>query len=128
MVSLDDPLGYLRLAKNLSCLVPDPDLKYSKERTVIGRIYYGVFTYLKLKLYGSTIDKYITHAALRKELQKKAKQMGLDFNLEDQLRQLEVLREHADYYRKIKIDENSVKQAWDIYDILEDEFSKIWPN
>lgn len=126
MVLLDDPLGYLKLAEKLSNLVADPNLKHSKERTVIGRIYYGVFTYLKLKLYGSSVDKRVNHDKLRNDAQKKADQKGLDFNLKDQLRSLENLREHADYYRKISINEDSVKKAWTIYNILEDEFSKMW--
>ena len=128
MVLLEDPLGYLKLAEKLSNLVADPNLKYSKERTVIGRIYYGVFTYLKLKLYGSLVDQNIKHDKLRNDAQKQADKKGLDFNLKDQLRELEMLREHADYYRKIQIDGKSVTKAWSIYNILADEFSKMWPD
>lgn len=128
MVLLEDPLGYLKLAEKLSNLVADPNLKYSKERTVIGRIYYGVFTYLKLKLYGSLVDQNIKHDKLRNDAQKQADKKGLDFNLKDQLRELEMLREHADYYRKIQIDGKSVTKTWSIYNILADEFSKMWPD
>jgi uncharacterized protein (UPF0332 family) len=127
MVLLDDPLGYLKLAEKLSSLVMDTDLRNSKERTVIGRIYYGVFTYLKIKLYGTGTDKRVIHGKLRKDLQREADKKGLDFNLEDQLLELERLREHADYYRKIKIDGDSVKKAWVIYRLLEQEFNEIWP-
>lgn len=123
----DDPIGYINLAKRLSGLDFDPKLKHSNERTIVGRIYYGVFAYLKLKLYSSDKENKISHDKLKKDAQRQVVMKGLDFPLKDQLKTLEIMREHADYYRKVKIDEDSVKKAWTIYEILEDEFSKMWP-
>ncbi len=124
----DDPIGYINLAKKLSGLEFDPKLKHSNERTIVGRIYYGVFAYLKLKLYPSDKEDKIGHNKLRNDAQRQVVKNGLDFPLKDQLKTLEIMREHADYYRKMKIDVDSVRKAWQIYEILEYEFSKIWPD
>jgi uncharacterized protein (UPF0332 family) len=124
MNTFDDPLGYIKLSEELSKWTSDSELKFSKERTIISRLYYGVFYFIKCKL-GKESNK-INHKRIREEIQKYAEKKGIDFNFKDSLAQLYRLRENADYYEKPKIDEKSVREAWDLYDVLKDKLLEVW--
>lgn len=125
MSRLNDPMGFISLATELPNLVSSQDLKFSRERTIISRLYYGIFNFLKLKLYPAN-DPNISHDKLRAKAQEYAKKKGFKMDLIDPLKQLQAYREHADYYRTKTVDEDLVKKAYTIYGLLEGYINTVW--
>lgn len=95
-------------------------------RTIISRLYYGVFHYVKFQLYGLDKDPNKTHKKPHEDAQKYATRNHIDVNIKDHLSQLQSMREQADYKRTQSIDDDFLKKAINIYNIVEKDCITIW--
>jgi len=126
MMTLEDPIGYFALVDNLQRNVWDTDLQSAARRTIISRLYYGVFHHIKLKMFGINDDRGVGHDKLKAEVQKLADKKGLDINIKDHLSELEKKRTIADYKRLQTIDEKFLEDTLFIFQIIENDCAKIW--
>jgi hypothetical protein len=126
MMGLEDPIGYFAFVDTLQKNVWDTDLQSAARRTIISRLYYGVFHHIKLKLFGINDDRGITHNRLKAEVQKLAIKKGLDINIKDHLSDFEKKRVIADYKRLRIIDEKFLQDTFVIFQIIQNDCEKIW--
>ena len=123
---LEDPMRYIPLTQSMKGMEWDEDLKKAVQRTIISRLYYGIFHFIKLRLEGQDHDNNMSHSKLQVSAQKYVDSKKLGINIKDHLSQLEEMRDKADYKRMEQIDERFVERAMRIYDLLEDDCSQIW--
>jgi uncharacterized protein (UPF0332 family) len=125
MHSVNDPLGFLDFADKLFDEKKIFNNQEAVYRAVVGRLYYGIFVYVKLKLH-STRDPNISHKKLGFEINKLAEQKGLKIDLKDPFQQLGNLREDADYYRTRQVGEKELERAYTLCEILEDGLKELF--
>jgi uncharacterized protein (UPF0332 family) len=123
---LEDPIGYFALADSMQQSKWDVNLREAVQRTIISRLYYGVFHYVKLKMYGPDQDNSVTHKNLIGAAQKYVNNEGLGINIKDHISQFQKMREKADYKRSQNIDEKFFKDALLIFDIVKKDCTNIW--
>lgn len=126
MAGLDDPIEYLALVDFLRKRSIDIGLENGTQRTIVSRLYYGVFHHIKLRLYGPDSDRNIGHLALHKEAQKCANERGIQINIKDKLSQLQGYREMADYKRLQKIDDKFLDEVFTVYQLIEKDCQQLW--
>ena len=125
-MELEDPLGYLALVNTFLGNESGTDVESALRRTIISRLYYGVFHHIKLKLFGINNDKPITHQKLKAAAQKFVDKNGININIKDHLSELEKKREIADYKRFPVIDEKFLNDTLTIFKIVKKDCEKIW--
>lgn len=123
---LEDPIGYFALVDTLQQRVWDTNLQSAVRRTIISRLYYAVFHYIKLKMYGPNKDQNTTHKKLINDAQKYVNGKKLSINIKDHLSQFQMMREKADYKRLEVIDEKFLERALVIFQIVEKDCVNIW--
>ena len=126
MMRLEDPIGYLAFVDTLQEKVWGTDLQSAARRTIISRLYYGVFHHIKLKLFGINDDRGISHDKLKTSVQNLANEKGLDIYIKDHLSEFEKKRVIADYKRLPIIDEKFLEDTFIIFQIIEKDCEKIW--
>ena len=126
MMGLEDPIGYFAFVDILQKNVWDTDLQSAARRTMISRLYYGVFHHIKLKLFGIDDDRGIKHDKLIAKVQELANKKGLDINIKDHLSDFQKKREIADYKRLPIIDEKFLEDAFVIFKIIQNDCAEIW--
>lgn len=125
-MTLEDPMGYFAIVEHLKNTEWDIDIQSAARRTIISRLYYGVFHHIKFKMYGISDDRGITHDKLKAEVQKLVNKKGLDINIKDHLSEFEKRRVIADYKRLKIIDEKFLDDTFVIFNIIQKDCEKIW--
>lgn len=125
-MKLEDPIGYFALVEKMQQSQWDTNLRKAVQRTIISRLYYGIFHYVKLKMYGPDQDNNVSHKNLIGDAQRYVYNKKLDINIKDHLSQFQKMREKADYKRLQNINEKFFEDALIIFELVKRDCTNVW--